>query len=83
MDYKTLRNKYDQLIYKTYEIIDNNDTLQVKYTYTLKEYTFTPSIYIEKKHIKNKNINKDYLSYLFFNFGLVNIINYFKLSCPK
>lgn len=83
MDYKTLRNKYDQLVYKNYEVIDNNDTLQVKYTYTLKEYTFTPSIYIEKKHIKNKNINNDYLSYLFFNFGLVNIINYFKLSCPK
>ena len=82
-NYKELREKYNKLIYKSYEVINNDTNIQVKYTYMLGEYTFTPSIYIDKEHIKTKDIDEDYLNYLFFNFGLVNIINYFKLSCPK
>ena len=82
-NYKELREKYNKLIYKSYEVINNDTNIQVKYTYMLGEYTFTPSIYIDKEYIKAKDIDKDYLNYLFFNFGLVNIINYFKLSCPK
>jgi hypothetical protein len=83
MDYQELREKYDNIIYKNYEILATKDTIQVKYTYILNKYIFTPSIYIDKKHITNKNINNSFLEYLFFNYGIANIINYYKLTCPK
>ena len=83
IDYQKLRNTYDTIIYKKYNIIETDEDIQVEYTYILNEYTFSPSIAIDKKHIKNNNIDKNFLEYLFFNYGLVNIINYFKLSCPK
>ena len=83
MNYQDLREKYGNIFYKKYEIFDKNDAIQVKYTYALGEYIFTPSIYINKKFITNKNINTIFLEYLFFNYGIVNIINYYKLTCPK
>lgn len=82
-NYKELRNKYNTITYQKYDIIDDNNTIQVKYTYTLNSYIFTPSIFIEKRFIKNNDIDPIFLEYLFFNYGLVNIINYYKLSCPK
>lgn len=78
-----LRDKYHNIIYKNYDILDTKEKIKVKYTYVLGEHTFTPSISIDKKFITNENINKEFLEYLFFNYGIVNIINYYKLSCPK
>jgi len=82
-NYQSLRENYPTIIYKGYKINNNNKDISVIYTYSLGEYTFTPSITIDKKHVSNKNINYDFLDYLFFNYGLVNIINYFKLTCPS
>lgn len=83
INYKILREKYPTIIYKNYLIEENDTTISVKYNYSLGEYTFTPHISIDKKYITNKNINKVFLEYLLFNYGLVNIINYFKLTCPS
>lgn len=82
-NYQVLREKYPTITYKNYEIINNSNSLKVIYTYILGEYTFTPSVTISKKYITNSNINHNFLEMLFFNYGLVNIINYYKLSCPK
>ena len=81
--YKDLRNKYHTLVYQNYILEETENNISTKYTYTLGEYTFTPTVSINKKYITNKNIDKIFLDYLFFNYGLVNIINYFKLTCPN
>ena len=81
--YKDLRDKYRTIVYKDYKTIDTNTHIVTEYTYTLGEHTFTPTISIDKKYITNKNIDNIFLEYLLFNYGLVNIINYFKLTCPK
>lgn len=83
MDYNKLRDKYSTIIYDDFNINDNEQNITVTYTYKLNEYIFTPTVSIDKKYITNKNINNTFLEYLFFNYGLVNIINYFKLTCPK
>lgn len=82
-NYKDLRSKYHTIVYQNYTLNENENNISCKYTYTLGEYTFTPSVSIDKKYITNKNIDKIFLEYLFFNYGLVNIINYFKLTCPS
>lgn len=78
-----LRNQYHTITYKKYEIKESSEQIEVEYTYELTPYVFTPSITISKKYIHNNKIDKNFLEYLFFNFGLANIINYFKLTCPK
>lgn len=83
MHYQDLQKEYSTLIYKDFKIADEEDFIKVTYTYILGNYTFTPSVTINKTNIKNNNVNQEFLSYLFFNYGLVDIINYFKLSCPK
>ena len=82
-NYKNLRDKYPTIVYKNYKTIDTNTHIVTEYTYTLGEHTFTPTISIDKQYITNKNIDNIFLEYLLFNYGLVNIINYFKLTCPK
>ena len=82
-NYQLLRDKYPTIIYKNYEIINDTKSLKVIYTYILGEYTFTPSITISKDYITITNIDNNFLEMLLFNYGLVNIINYYKLSCPK
>jgi len=59
-----LRDKYHNIIYKNYDILDTKEKIKVKYTYVLGEHTFTPSISIDKKFITNENINKEFLEYL-------------------
>ena len=83
INYKDLREKYPTIVYKAYLIEEKKHNITVRYTYTLGEYTFNPHINIDKKYITNKNIDSTFLEYLFFNYGLVNIINYFKLTCPS
>ena len=40
MNYLNLREKYNNIIYKKYEILETEETIQLKYTYTLNEYIF-------------------------------------------
>jgi len=82
-NYKNLRDKYPTIVYQNYIIKETETNISTEYTYILGEYTFKPSITIDKRYITNENINRDFLEYLLFNYGLVNIINYFKLTCPK
>jgi len=45
--------------------------------------TFTPSIKIEKKNIKNEDLDNDFVNYLVFHIGLVELISYWKCCCPE
>lgn len=78
-----LRNKYDTFIYDKYKINYDNGNIKVTYTYKIDNYEFKPEVFISKDKINNKNINKEFLDKLFFNFGIINSINYYKLTCSK
>lgn len=79
-----LRNKYDTFIFDSFIVEWNDDGLKITYRYLISEYVFTPVVTINKKDITNENIDKEFLNYLIFNFGIINAINYYKLTCsPK
>lgn len=80
---ENLRNQYDTFIYDSYFISYSSEGIIVKYKYYISEYVFNPEVFIKKEDIKNNDINKDFLEYLFFNFGIINAINYYKLTCSK
>lgn len=80
--FEDLRNKYKKFIYEKYEIIENNNEYEIKFYFNIPNLTtFEPKIIIKKENITNKNINKDFLEYLVFNIGLVELISYVKCTC--
>ena len=84
MKFEELREKYDKFIYEKYEINDTWDWWNITYFFSIPWLTeFKPTIQIDKKNIKNQNINKDFVNYLVFHIGLVELISYWKCCCPK
>lgn len=79
----SLRDKYNTFIYDKYSISKDNNGITVIYNYKIDKYEFKPQVFIPNSNISNNNIDDDFLNYLFFNFGIINAINYYKLTCAK
>lgn len=78
-----LRNKYPEFIYEKYTIIFDETNINIKYYFTIPNLeTFTPEIKISKEYIKT-NYNEEYLDYLVFQIGLIELISYCKCTCSK
>ncbi len=78
------RNKYPEFVFDSYTVSFGPEVIRVEYRYTLGEHTFRPTVTIPTADISNEDIDQDFLDYLFFNFGIINAINYYKLSiAPK
>ncbi len=76
------RQKYDTFIYDKYEISYDDEYMNIKYYFNIPGLTwFYPQIKINKKYILNKEINNEYLEYLVFNIGLIELVSYFKCTC--
>ena len=79
-----IRNRYPEFIYESYSIERGVNGIHVSFVYKLGDYHFEPSVDIPIASIRNEYLNDDILNNLFFNFGIVNAINYYKLSlAPK
>lgn len=80
--FEELRNKYPDFIYDRYEINENDNNYEIIFYFNIPGLTsFNPKLIIEKTNIKNKN--KDFIEYLVFNIGLVELISYIKCTCSK
>ena len=83
-DNLAFRNKYPEFVFDSFEYELGMTGLHVTYTYTLGEHTFKPTVEIPLANAEESDFNEDYLKYLLFNFGVINAINYYKLTCaPK
>ena len=74
--FQELREQYEEFIYESYKVEENNDHYKITYTFKIKELVFNPVITILKKDITNQDIDKEYLDYLFFQYGLFERILY-------
>lgn len=79
-----IRKQYPEFIFESYQVERGVNGIHASFVYKLGEYTFQPTVDIPIASIRNEYINDDILDNLFFNFGVVNAINYYKLSlAPK
>ena len=79
--YNELRSLYDEFIYESYDIVDKVDSYKIIYNFEIKGLTkFSPNIEISKKYL---NEFDDNINNLIFHIGLVELISYWKCSCPK
>ena len=84
MKFEELRKKYDKFIYEKYEINNEWDWLKITYIFNIPWLTeFRPTIKIDKKNIKNQNIDSDFVNYLVFHIWMVELISYWKCCCPE
>lgn len=78
--YHLFRKRYPNFIYKSYKVEEDNEEFKITYFFEiegLKE--FNPTIVIKKS---NKNlIDNEFLNYLVFHVGLVELISYWKAVC--
>ena len=80
--FNELRKKYPNFIYDSYEILYEEDYIKLVFHFEIEGLTkFNPYYIIDKKYIKNENINNDLLEYLVFHIGLIELISYFKCTC--
>ena len=76
------RENYQEFIYRSYKY-NIDDNLNIEYDFEIPGLeTFNPKIIIPKKYITN-NYNNEYLDYLIFNIGLIELISYVKCTCSK
>ena len=73
-----LREKYPEFVYQDFVVEENDIEYKVTYTFKLNELVFKPVIKISKDDISNSNIDKEYLNYLFFQYGLFDLMSYYK-----
>lgn len=78
------RSMYKEFIYHSYEIKENSDSIEITYEFEIPNLSkFKPKITIQKKNIKFESVNNDYIRYIAFNLGMVELISYWKCACPK
>ncbi len=79
-----IRNQYNEFIFESFNVERLATGIRASFVYKLGDYTFTPSAEVPLSSIRNEWLNDDFLNELFFNFGIINAISYYKLSlAPK
>lgn len=79
--FNEFRKKYPNFIYEKYEILFDEENLNIKYYFNIPGLTyFYPEIKINKKYIKI-DYDEEYLNYLVFQIGLIELISYVKCTC--
>lgn len=83
-NFDLFRKKYSKIIYKSYQVIDDDECMKIIYHFEIPELTiFNPYITISKEYILNNNINRNLLNSIVFRLGLVELISYYKCVCPR
>ena len=83
--YNSLRETYHFFRFQRYDYTLENEQLSVKYYFSLDDkYFFTPSFDIPKRRLYDfNNLNNSQLDVILFNIGMIELISYWKLACPK
>ena len=75
------REKYQEFIYESYEIVDNIDTYKIIFHFEIKDLEqFNPYIEIDKNYFNKLD---SLTNELIFHIGMVELISYWKAACPK
>ena len=82
--FELFREKYSEIIYRSYQTIYDEEYMIIKYQFEIPNLkTFEPTISIPKKNILNNSINQSILNSIIFRLGLIELISYYKCTCPK
>lgn len=79
-----LREKYQSIVYKEYNVIEKDDDIDIEFIFSIPQLCdFKHIISFSNKLVTNTNINNKLLNEIIFNLGIVELMSYYKLVCPK
>lgn len=83
--YNSLREEYEFFSFQRYDYTLKDGNLSAKFYFSLDDkYFFTPSFEIPfRKFYRWNMLNDSQLDTLIFNIGMIELISYWKLACPK
>ena len=82
--FNELRETYKEIIYKEYNVIDDNNELKIEFNFEIPNLkTFKPTITLNKGYMINDNIDNNLFNLIIFNIGMIELISYYKCVCPK
>ena len=83
--YNSLREEYEFFRFQRDDYTLENGVLSVKFYFSLDDkYYFTPSFEIPQRKFYNwSDIDKNQLDTILFNIGMIELVSYWKLACPK
>lgn len=80
--YEFLRDKYSEFIFDSYEVVNDGEKLNITYNFVVPELAeFHPTWKIPAEKCNGKN--EEAVNSLIFNLGMVELISYWKIACPK
>jgi hypothetical protein len=84
MNFSSLREQDNSFVYQSYEIIQDDIDIILKFNYKLQQKQITTNFY-HKIQIKNKSFFKPIqnIQNIVFHIGLIEAINYWKIATPK
>jgi len=84
MNYKDLREKYKNFIYRNYKVEEDENYLIITFNFEIEGLaSFNPVTKINKKDILNNNINVEFRNNLIFHLGLIEMISYYKATISE
>lgn len=82
--FDTLRTEYERFTFQRYDFNLDKGDLHISFTFSLDHIVFHPKLHIPARSFYNwHSISKDELDTLVFHIGMVELISYWKLACPK
>lgn len=82
-DFNNYRQNYHTFYYHGYNLEINDDTLHITYLFEIEGLSsFSPDYYIPL-HNHSVDFNDELLNRYIFSLGMVELISYYKITCPK
>lgn len=82
--FNDLRNTYQEFVYEGFDYDFLETELQIVFHFRIDDFVqFNPKIKIPKTPFLNhKHLSKDYIEWLIFHIGMIELISYWKAICP-
>lgn len=79
--FKTFREDYPEFIYKSFELSETDETVNIKYNFEITDLAeFSPQWKIKKSNPKPVTLDP-VLRKLAFSLGMVELVSYWKITC--
>ena len=83
-DFDAFRLRYSEFVFSGFSIEEGDESFSVRYAFRVDdEHHFEPSLSFPISREALASIDKDLLHNVLFHIGLVELISYWKLYCPR
>lgn len=81
--FEELRSQYPEFVYKSYEVLETEDEIQVYYNFEIPGLSeFRPGWRFPKFQGFESRQDPELMDQMFFSLGMAELVSYWKIACP-